>query len=765
MAVTSISQRKAHKAHFGAPSSVRRILMSAPLSKELRAEHGVRSIPIRKDDEVKIVRGTYKGREGRINTSNRKNFRVFVEGVSRDKGNGATVPIPVSASNVVITKIKMDKDRTALLKRKSTKKGEDVETKVGGFGKDYMGRQEEEQVRLSANETRGSRSTGKDKGMEKECLLFPWREGCDVDPAEEPRDPFEGLEFQEEGGHLYYPAVPAPRKPRRPGERPPPPDSQPVDPSQQPHPIHYLIQQAKEDWNAKLQRQSKTVDEAVAEYERRYKRRPPKGFDEWFAFAKKNEFVMVDEFDLVMRQVEPFLALQPSLLRERHEKLQFEEDFWMQDKAYTVELKKPVDSRHTRPQMTVYGPMKTTNDRSDQTLKLLENIAEFLPEMNLTFTGHDTPWVTMSGEARVKHVEAARAGKFLTSDEANDFMDNWAWDGWAQICSPDSALRQVPSVDERLQKHRIYTEPKRRSFIYDHVEAMDLCTHPDWQLIHGFTAWPGPRPGILYPLFVSTTTSMHSDLLVPPIDQYDRPKGNDPAWEEKKYNKVIWRGTTTGADLNVEHHRKWSQRPRLCRFPFQSGSVKLPFAPADKPSRPGPVSTLVSRAQALAQEWFDFAFLGSARQCDDPKVCAEFEKDFLWSDWVSESEQNEYKYMLDVDGNGWSGRFHRLMSTNSLVLKSTIFPEWYSDMIQPWVHYVPLQIDFSDLWTTMAFFLGDEDGKGAHDEIAKEIALAGKEWTEKHWRWVDMEVYTYRLMLEYARIMNRDEDDPTSWDL
>lgn len=61
--------------------------------------------------------------------------------------------------------------------------------------------------------------------------------------------------------------------------------------------------------------------------------------------------------------------------------------------------------------MTVYGPMKTTNDRSDQTLKLLANIAEFLPEMNLTFTGHDTPWVTMSGEARVKHVAAARAGE------------------------------------------------------------------------------------------------------------------------------------------------------------------------------------------------------------------------------------------------------------------------------------------------------------------------------------------------------------------
>merc|ERR1711959_544439 len=106
--VVSISARKAHKAHFGAPSSVRRKIMSAPLSKELRAEHGVRSLP------------------------NRKNFRVFVEGVSRDKGNGATVPIPVNPSNVVITKIKLDKDRKALLTRKSTTgaKTEDAEMKA-----------------------------------------------------------------------------------------------------------------------------------------------------------------------------------------------------------------------------------------------------------------------------------------------------------------------------------------------------------------------------------------------------------------------------------------------------------------------------------------------------------------------------------------------------------------------------------------------------------------------------------------------------------
>jgi hypothetical protein len=59
-------RRKSRKAHFAAPSGLKRKIMSSPLSKELRAEHGARSIPVRKDDEVLIVRGKYKGREGKV---------------------------------------------------------------------------------------------------------------------------------------------------------------------------------------------------------------------------------------------------------------------------------------------------------------------------------------------------------------------------------------------------------------------------------------------------------------------------------------------------------------------------------------------------------------------------------------------------------------------------------------------------------------------------------------------------------------------------
>ena len=62
----SSSRRKSRAAHFGAPSSVRRNIMSSALSKELRGKHNVRSLPIRKDDEVRIVRGKLKGREGKV---------------------------------------------------------------------------------------------------------------------------------------------------------------------------------------------------------------------------------------------------------------------------------------------------------------------------------------------------------------------------------------------------------------------------------------------------------------------------------------------------------------------------------------------------------------------------------------------------------------------------------------------------------------------------------------------------------------------------
>lgn len=84
------------------------------------------------------------------------------------------------------------------------------------------------------------------------------------------------------------------------------------------------------------------------------------------------------------------------------------------------------------------------------------------------------------------------------------------------------------------------------------------------------------------------------------------------------------------------------------------------------------------------------------------------------------------------------------MTTNSLIFKSTIFPEWFTDRVQPWVHFVPVKMDYTDLYDILYFFHGAKDGAGAHDDLAEKIATAGKEWSLKYWRKEDMVAYMFR---------------------
>merc|ERR1711964_402655 len=118
----SSSRRKSRKAHFTAPSSVRRKIMSAHLNKELAQKYHVKAMPIRKDDDVIVVRGSNRGREGKVIQVYRKKYVIHIERVTREKSNGSTVNVGIHPSNVMITKLKLDKDRRGILDRKDTSK-------------------------------------------------------------------------------------------------------------------------------------------------------------------------------------------------------------------------------------------------------------------------------------------------------------------------------------------------------------------------------------------------------------------------------------------------------------------------------------------------------------------------------------------------------------------------------------------------------------------------------------------------------------------
>ena len=83
------------------------------------------------------------------------------------------------------------------------------------------------------------------------------------------------------------------------------------------HPIKNLIKDADAKYRGLLARQSRTLREAVAEYRHRYKRDPPKGFDEWYAFAKENNVKIIDEYNGMVDDLAPFWHLPGEEIRRR----------------------------------------------------------------------------------------------------------------------------------------------------------------------------------------------------------------------------------------------------------------------------------------------------------------------------------------------------------------------------------------------------------------------------------------------------------------
>ena len=77
-------------------------------------------MPIRKDDDIQVVRGQYKGQQiGRVVQVDRKKYVIYVEQVQQEKANGTAVHVGIHPSKVVITRLKLDKDHKKILERKA----------------------------------------------------------------------------------------------------------------------------------------------------------------------------------------------------------------------------------------------------------------------------------------------------------------------------------------------------------------------------------------------------------------------------------------------------------------------------------------------------------------------------------------------------------------------------------------------------------------------------------------------------------------------
>ena len=110
--------RKQRKFLYNAPLHLRRKILSAHLSKELRKQYNRRSFPIRKGDEVKIMRGEFKGKTAKVSKINTKKYKVYLEGIKKKRTVGTEYLVPIHPSNLEITKLNLeDKKRVEALQR------------------------------------------------------------------------------------------------------------------------------------------------------------------------------------------------------------------------------------------------------------------------------------------------------------------------------------------------------------------------------------------------------------------------------------------------------------------------------------------------------------------------------------------------------------------------------------------------------------------------------------------------------------------------
>ena len=110
---------KQRKMMFNAPAHIRHKLMAAPLSSELAASKGAKTLPVRKGDTVCILRGDNKGFEGKVSRVDLKTYRIYLEGLTREKVDGTNIFLAVHPSKVQIRNLNLDdKWRKEILERK-----------------------------------------------------------------------------------------------------------------------------------------------------------------------------------------------------------------------------------------------------------------------------------------------------------------------------------------------------------------------------------------------------------------------------------------------------------------------------------------------------------------------------------------------------------------------------------------------------------------------------------------------------------------------
>lgn len=115
----STQTRKQRKYRYNAPLHIKRKFLSVNLSKDLRSKYNIRSMLVKKDDTVRIMRGDHRGKESKILEVNHKRSKVYLSDISISKRDGSKKNLSVDPSNLMLLNLNLnDKKRLSKVERK-----------------------------------------------------------------------------------------------------------------------------------------------------------------------------------------------------------------------------------------------------------------------------------------------------------------------------------------------------------------------------------------------------------------------------------------------------------------------------------------------------------------------------------------------------------------------------------------------------------------------------------------------------------------------
>ncbi|KAJ3141473.1 F-actin-capping protein subunit beta, partial [Physocladia obscura] len=259
------------------------------------------------------------------------------------------------------------------------------------------------------------------------------------------------------------------------------------------------------------------------------------------------------------------------------------------------------------------------------------------------------------------------------------------------------------------------------------------------KLAHGFFMGPDTflSKNTKTPLFSQAKTDCYWDLMIP-MKYHDEIltkgiKKDTILWENKK-DVLFWRGSSTGGKL-----LQWAKlfEERYPRNAFDAGKSDPPI--------------LSQRKNDTSLSWLavDIGLYTVTQASTD--VSSQIQKEYPFHDFVTFDQTLNYKYLLVIDGNTWPSRTPLYLSSNSVILLSTVFTDWFMWMLEPYVHYVPVKMDLSDLEDQLRW-LRKNDGK------AQQISLNARRLMERINRFEQMQCYTGLMMLEFYRIYQNHQN-------